>query len=256
MRRWILLFLLLLPSLSWGAISEVGSGTHRAEGICDNTSGTCTAAYANNVTSGNLLVAGGVWYAPSSTAISQLTITSTCTTGNWTIDGDEHGGGSPNDVWNWIAYAVATSSSACTITATGTGAAGSYFSYGASEFTGQHASTPHSVDGGNSSGTATSASDAITTATANELIIGVFAHGSAANTSITPGGSYTQINEEEDGVTHAAYNLVFRIATTATSYTVDFTVGTSTAWMVSTHSFQEAVGGAAAETFGFRRRRP
>lgn len=252
MIRVLLLLLLLMPAPSWSAISEVGS--QRAEGVCD-AQDTCDAVYPGSVTSGNLLVAGGVWYGPSSTAISQLAVTSTCTTGNWTIDGDEHGGGTPNDVWNWIAYAVATSSGACTVTANGNGA-GNYHGYAIDEFTGQHASTPHSVDGGSSTGTSTSASDAITTATANELIIGVFGHGSSANSSITPGGSYTQINEEEDGIIHAPYNLVFRLATTATSYTVDFTVGTSVNWMVLTHSFQEATGGGAAETFGFRRRRP
>lgn len=245
----VLLFLLLLPLNGWAAIAEVGSGSQRAEGICDGAD-TCNAVYPGNVTSGNLVVAAGQWFSGgASTAITQLTVTSTCTTGNWTLYGIEL----TTDTWMWIGYAVATSSAACTVTTDGV-SAGDYHAYTVDEFSGQHA-TPFSVDGAGATGTSTDPQDGLTTTTDNELIIGVTGHGHSSVTTMTP-DTGTQINEEEDGTTHAVYNATFRVVTTAGAYVADWTFSASRTWGAYAVSFKEATGGGGggAETFGFRLR--
>lgn len=223
----------LVGLASSSGFTEVGGGSQRASKAVFATVST-TLAYPGNVVSGNLLVCGGAAYNGLANP-DPVVVSSDRTTGNWTVVKWADGA---NELL-WIAYAVATSSGACTVTVDPTEVAtGASFSFSIDEFSGQHA-TPLSVDGGNSTGTSTTPADSITTATANELILGCMLQD-GSTTTLTPGGSYTQIGESEDNNTGQCHSLVFRIATTATAYSVDWTIGSSEAWRAMTVSFKAA----------------
>lgn len=70
----------------------------------------------------------------------------------------------------------------------------------------------------------TNPSASITTTTANDLILALLVNSGSGSPTITPNASYTEIGETEDGACCATYSAVFRIVTTATSYTVDWTL--------------------------------
>jgi len=217
------------------AYSEVGSGSQRATGRHANAD-SGTLAFPGSVTSGNLLVVSGAnWKSGGSSVTVAVSDTrSTSYTVLETYDGE---------MTLFIAYGVASSSGACTVTVDPAGTA-NYFSYSIDEFTGQDA-TPLDVDGGSSNGTSTTPADSVTTATANDLIIGVMTQSTASSISLTPGGSYTEIGEEEDNGTYQGHNAVFRIVTTAQAYSVDWTMGSSQYWVAKTAAFKEATASYA-----------
>lgn len=215
------------------AIAEKAS--MRATGSLSGDSGTL--AYPNTVASGDFLVcAGAMWQ--SGGAPTTCVVTSTRTTGNWTVllgtifDSTQR---------TFLAYAFATSSGTCTVTVNPGGSnADSTFSIDA--FTGVHA-TPLDVDGGTTvtliaSGGGTF-SDSLTTATANALLLGVLTH-SADTRTLTAGTNYTQIGENENNSSTQCHHAEFRLVTTAQAYTVDWTAGTG-----------ESPGNCAAQTAGF-----
>ena len=212
------------------AFAEVGSGSQRATNQ-HASADSGTLAFPGNVTSGSLLiVAGANWQSGGSTV--SVGVTDTLST-SYTVVPYYVG-----EFTTFIAYGVASSSGANTVTVNPAGT-GNYFSYSIDEFSGQHA-TPLDVDGGNSTATSTSAADSITTVTANDLIIGCVSQTAATTVTFTPGGSYTQIGEQEDSGTYQGHSAVFRIVTTAQAYSVDWTLGTSQAWMAMTLAFKEA----------------
>lgn len=231
--RTLLLALTLLaaPAIADCAITEVPS--QRASGGTCNDVNTCTAAFPNNVAAGNLLVVGGAtWDDPGS---GSVTVTDTIGTAYTTVLCTTMDSGRQN---TYYAYGIAPSSGANTVTVDPSGASANYIRVHIDEFTGTAAS-PFSVDGGNSTGTSTSPSDSITTATANELLLALVGVASTAVT--TPDGAYTQIGETEGAL--RGNNFVFRIVTTATSYTPAWTLGVSSAWVACSASFKEPTTG-------------
>ncbi len=248
-RRLILLLCLglsVLAAPAWAAIAEVGSGSQRATYDATGANGNVDSAdlaYPGNVTANNLLVcAGANWrntgatIAVSDTRGTSYTVLSTTLATNITL---------------FIAYGIAPSSGANTVTVDPT-STGNYPSFSCDEFSGVHTSTPLDVDGGSSTNTGTAVSDSLTTLTANALLIGVMTHSASMTYTLTPGGSYTQIGEVEDNSGSTAFNAVFRIVTTATSYDVDWTLGTSATWAAYTAAFKPAAAGNP----GIRRRAP
>lgn len=232
MRVLLALIMLCLSSPALGAIAEVAS--MRASGSYTNVASIAALAFPNNVTAGHLLiVAGDNWNASDQT----MAVTGCSTT--WAVIQAAGTSGAGGVYRSFIAYGIAGASGACTPTIDPSGT-GNYGSYSLDSFSGVDTTTPLDVDGGSSTSTGTSASDSITTGTANALIIGVLQHrdGTTSRT-LTPGGSYTQIGEVES-VSDAPHNAVFRLATTATSYTVDWTIGASVIWEAQTVSFKEA----------------
>lgn len=237
--RFLALIILFAPSVSWGAITEVAS--MRASGEYTNVDFTAALAFPNNVTAGDLLIAAGTNWKGSSQTIA----VSGCSTTWTTIHGADRSGAG-GIYRTWVAYGIAGVSGACTPTVD-PGSTSNYGSYSLNAFRGSP-STPLDVDGGDSTGTGTTASDSITTGTANALIIGVMLHtDTAANRTLTAGGSYTQFGEIES-VANAPHHAEFRIATTATAYTVDATIGTSVTWSMQTVSFKEATAAATVCT--------
>ncbi len=226
---WLLVIALLWASPSWGAIAEVGSGSQRATKVDDNVN-TASQAYPGNVTANSLLVCGGgVWNASLPTVQVAGSLN-----GSFTVLSVAQGTGR-----YFLAYKIASGGGAETITVTPSTTSGNYHAWSCDEFSGVDTATPLDVDGGSATGSSTTPSDGLTTATANALLLGVMGHVTA-NTSITPNGSYTQIGEEENASLHTAFNLVFRIVTTAQAYTIDWTTGTSVTWGVYTAGFKEA----------------
>lgn len=218
------------------AWAEVGSGSQRATtegGAFD----TLQLAYPGNVTSGNLLsVTGATWTSADSHTVAVSNTRSTSYTVVSPVDG-------PDKFQDLIAYGFAPSGGACTVTID-PNAAGAYGSFSIDEFSGGDSGTPLDVDGGSSQGTSTSPSDGITTTTDGALILGTMVHA-GGTTSITPGANYTQIGEIESA-SNTPHSGVFRIAGAAGAYTVDWTLGASSAWLVRTIALRAAAGAAAA----------
>lgn len=212
--------------------TEVGSGSQRAT-KASTAADSDTLAYPGSVTSGNLLICVGAAFDSGTNPVPPV-VSSTRTTGNWTI----MSAGNGTDTGLWIAYALATSSGACTVTTNPAGAVGTW-TWGIDEFNAGALTIAVSVDGSaaSSTGTGTSVTNNITTLTAGELIIGVMLQ-TGLDTTMTPGGSYTQFTEDENDTTNQCHNGVFRVATTATSYTVDWTLGASRTWRALTGSFK------------------
>jgi hypothetical protein len=212
------------------SITEVGSqrATFTSLGVqVDSLAG----AYPNNVTAGDFLVCGGQAF--ESGPPSSITVTDTLGT-TYTVLSY-----SPNSVERlWIAYGIAPSSGANTVTANPSGSA-AYMSFSIDAFAGVNTTTPLSVDGGNSTGTGTAVADSITTATANELIIGCMGYD-GGNTTVAPGGSWTEIGQYVDNATGEIHALLFGIVTTAQAYSVDWTLGASRVWQCITASFKAA----------------
>jgi hypothetical protein len=212
-----------------GGFTEVGGGSQRVASGANDSVDSDTTDYPGNVTSGTMLVvAGAAWGATAPTGVT----VSGCGA-SWTTVLGAVGGGL---TWRtFISYGTGHAAGACTVTVNPAAASNS-FSYSMDEFSGQAAS-PSSVAGGDTADTGTAPADSITTATAGELIIGVVSQD-GATIAITPGASYTQIGETENNTTNQSHNAVFRIATTAAAYSVDWTLASSTSWSAQTHSFK------------------
>lgn len=212
------------------AFAEVGSGSQRATKAA-GTDGA-TLAYPANVASGSVLVCmGACWHA--TTAPTSIGVTDTITTPYTVVLGTVVGTWRP-----WIAFGIAPSSAANTITIEPNGIA-NVMSFSIDEFSG---TTPvASVEGGSTTASDSTASDAITTATDNELILGVMSHDGSTN-SLTPAATQTQIGEDETNAADQCHNACFRIATTATSYTMSWTIGISVDNVAQTYSLKETAG--------------
>jgi hypothetical protein len=231
----LLLSSLAYPLSALATISEVASQRAASSDFQNVANGT--RAFPNNVTAGNLLVVSG--HANDlNDGHASIVVTDTLGTSYTVVLGTITSSSRP-----FIAYGIAPSSGANTVTVDPDG--NTWMSFGVNEFTSDTTTIALDVNGGGSTGTGTTASDGITTATANALILGVVAFGGG---TVTPGGSYTQISEHQGSPN--AHNFEFRIATTATAYTVDWTFGASETWSAMTLSFEDAVAGGGAACQG------
>jgi hypothetical protein len=210
-------------------IAEVSG--QRTKGQFDDAT-SASVPFPGNVTANNLLVvAGTVWRDQGTT----ITISDTLGTGYSTLifvsttDGDYR---------PFIAYGIAPSSGGNTVTVTA-GADGSYCSFGMDEFSGADASAPLDTDGGGvSGGPDTNPTSSLTTGVANALIVGTMSVQANAVVLMTPGSGYTEIAEEEDNTNHQSFHTEFKIVATAQAYTVDWTIGTPSAWDLYRVSFR------------------
>ena len=228
MLHWLLLFV-LMPSLCFGAIAEVAS-KKATSADCSNVD-TCAVAFAGAISANHLLIACGNVATASGGGPASATVTDSASN-SWTVVLGTACSGC--DSKPFIAYAVANGAATPTVTVNPAGSAG-WITFSVDAFSGAATSSPLSVDGGTSIGASNAPSDNITTATANELIIGVMATPSTA--THTPNGSYTQIGEDQSPTN--GHNCVYRVATTATSYTVNWSEDASIDWSVQTVSFKE-----------------
>lgn len=214
-----------------------------ATGTTGNYDST-TLAFGSNVVAGNLLVCmGAVW---NGTEISSITITDTIGT-SYTVVLGASSGGIPNKTW--IAYGIAPSSGANTVTINPNGG-GRYSSHCVAEFSGVHAAVPLDADGGSSTGSSSTASDAVTTVDANTLVLGVMSHGSGGNHALTEdtAGGWTLLQENENAG-NAPYATAYQIFTSAGAKTASWTIAASVAWTAQTCAFKQA---ATAPPFTMR----
>lgn len=198
-----------------------------------------TLAFPSNVVSGNLLLCcGAVW---DGSAITSIPISDTVGTSYTTLLGTVVGGG--QSILAWVAYGIAAGSGANTVTINPNGG-GRYSSQTLIEFSGIDA-TPLDVNGGNSTGTSTSASDSITTTAADTVVVGIMTHGSTSAQFLTPdtGGGWVEAGEVQS-TTNAPHNVVYQIFASAGSKTPSWTIGNSVTWCAMTASF-EATAAAA-----------
>lgn len=216
------------PSLA--AIAEL-SGQRATATECTNCD-SLSLAYPGNVTAGDLLTVGGNTHDVS--GATGYSITDTVGT-NYTVYTCTALTGSP-DATPFLAIGIAPSTGANTVTVNPTlDSNADQIVFGIGEFSGTATVSLLDVDGGSSTGTSTTPSDGLTTVTANALILGVV--GFQTSTSVTPGGSHTQIAENQSALN--GFNLAYRIATTAQAYTVDWTLGASQAWSACTIAVKE-----------------
>lgn len=239
MMVWLLLALLLSwVSPAWATFAEVGGGTQRATNSIASNVDSTTLAFPSNVTANNLLVVWGSAWAN----LTPSAITVTGTQGAYTVVSCP---GTTDSFRNFIAFRRSTTSSAETVTVDPAGT-GAYITFTIDEFTLGNGQAPVlDATGSCTNGTGTAVSGTVTTTVANALILGVLS-GTEGQT-ITPGGSYTQAGEREPTHPHSA---VFRVATTAQSYTVDWTLGaaTSGAWAMHAIALRESTPDTQAPT--------
>jgi hypothetical protein len=246
-RLLLLLWLVLLPTAAHAAIAEVGAGSQRAKGQFDNGT-TAGIAFPGNVGNANLVIAAGACW--RNTGVGTLTVSDTRTTAYTTR---QYFSNVDANYMVFIAYGVTPSSGANTVTVTAPNA-NTYCSWGIDEFSGVDPANPTDVDGGGVTTASTaSPSSTITTRVANALIIGALLFETTPVTTITPGGSYAQISEEEDNSAHQAFNTEFRNdATTATTYTVDWALSVARVTDIYVIAFQPtAAAGSSRAGIGF-----
>lgn len=207
------------------AIAEVSG--QKTNTIRQSAVATATVAFPNPVALDSLVVmVGGVWNANT---VTSITVTKSsgggAVAGGFTTifgsTGVTYAGGTAHE---FIAYGIVTTAGTLTLqVATSDGTANNYYACGIDEFSGVDTSTPLDVNGGEATGSsAGSFTDTITTATSNDLVIGVLiADHSMSN--LTPGAGYTQIDEDEVGV-QQPFGAEFKVVTTATTYNVDWTL--------------------------------
>lgn len=218
----------------------------RVSNFATNTS----TALPNNVTSGNLLVIiGGIWNTSANSDIAfSAGAGSTATLGTMTTiiesTGISYAGGTGQA---FISYGFVTGNGSLTILTDPQQAAGNYIACGTIEFSGVHA-TPLDVNGGELYIPSGQPVDSITTLTANDLILGVMI-GSAGTLTFTPGASYTQIDEDESGA-QQAFAAEYRIATTATNYTVDWTSSLDSEFSILNVALKESTAPPADSLIG------
>jgi len=226
-RFWILLLLLVLVP-SWGRadITEI-TGQRLAAGSPTGVDSK-TFAYPGNTVSGHLLV---LCYAGWQAAVMPASTTITDTQGNTWTKVETHDGSRTR---YGIAYTVTTSNAANTVTINPEGAL-AYISAAITEFAGQN-SPVQDVIGTPAIGTSTSPSMTLTTGTTSALMVGVMTDNGTVNTNIVSGSGWTTIGEIEDGATVERLSCQTKTATTASSYTVNWTI-TSALWGVHAVSF-------------------
>lgn len=246
MRRLAALGVLLLAlwsGVAEAAITEVAS---QKATVRDSSVPSSSVAFPNNVTSGNLaVVVGALWNASAVTSVTCATTAGS--TGAWTTifgsTGVAWGGGTG---YAWICFAVVSGTGGLTVSITPS-TSGNYINASTDEFTGTN-SSPLDVNGGEATGGpgATSATDTIVTATANDLIIGVIAVDSGVG-AFFDGSGHTNIDTDATGA-RQPYDAEFQVVTTATTYNVDWSwTVTNNIWSVVNAAFKPA--GAAGSLF-------
>lgn len=239
------ILLLAISHPAWAAIANLGSQSATAT-ECTNCD-SLALAYPGSVTANNLLVVGGSTYDTAGT--TGYTVTDSVGT-SYTVFPCTALTGTPNAT-PFIAVGVAGGSGANTVTVNPTvDNSANQLVFGIGEFSGTATSSILDVNGGSSTGSSTSPADSLTTTAANSLILGVVGFQSAA--AVTPGGSYTKIAEDQSALD--GFNLAYRVATTATSYTVDWTLGSSQPWSACTVAIKELTGGGGSINFMMRQR--
>lgn len=226
------------------AIAELTG--QRATTSSGSTSTTLTLAYPGNVTAGNVLVVGGSVVGNPSYARPSISATGTGapTTGWRLIVSPGRAGTTGGDARSFIAYAEAGASDACTVSLALNGLA-SFASYSITEFSGASLSLANTAA---AYGTSTDPQVSVA-AVSGALVLGCAMW--RLNTSGTPDGAWVQIGEIENWSTSTTHNLVRQIASSTTTWTPDWTVGSSADWAALAVVLSETSSSGGASSYPF-----
>jgi hypothetical protein len=239
--RLLVALLLLAPAVAHAAIAEVSG--RKNTGVGNNvTSATCSLSA--NASSGNFVVVmGGVWNSGSGVTSVSVSSSGGGSTGAFSTilgaTGVSYAGGVGKA---FISYASVTGSGSLTFTVSTDVGSGNYLNLACDEFSGTAIALD--VNGGEALASADNIVDTITTLTANDLIIGVavIANGGATKTFVD-GAGYTNIATDGSSTTQA-YDAMFQVVTTATTYNVDWSIpGFAFDWSAVNAAFKEVTGG-------------
>lgn len=230
------------------AIAEIASQKNT---IRDSNVSTSQVALPNNVLLNSMIVlAGGYWNATDdeNVVVARNAGSSSATIGTvgyiLSPIGSFWSGGTGH---GYIAYAMVTGAGSLTLDVTYPNS-GAYGVGCTDEFSGVN-STPLDVDGGEVSDAPPPTMD-ITTLVDNALIIGVSIFTGTAD--LAPGGGYTQIDEYEPNDIQP-YAAEFRIVTTPTTYTVDWSNALPTNHSIICAAFKPSIGGGGPAPIPARR---
>lgn len=204
-------------------------------------------AFAGNVTAGNLIVVCGIAYAQHSStglAVGDCTKSAgTATIGTIALNSNIT---YKYDSTNYMSVAIwsvpVTGTGSCTMQVT------SYTSWyvdmSINEYTSSLGSNKLTLnDHRTGSGASGAPATASGSSTANAVFCGATSNSGASNPiTCTPGATYTQVYEEEDGADYESGNIEDKIVTGATSSTADWTAPTTYPWAAALAVYQEPAG--------------
>jgi hypothetical protein len=216
--------------------AEVGNGTQRATATAGNVD-SAALAFPVNVTAGNVLIVAGVsWSVPKDLSIGVSDTRGTSYVVLIASSGVTNGSGVAT---TYLAYGRALTSGPCTVTVDPDSTA-NYINFAIDEFSGL-AAAPLDVNGGESTGTGSTASDVFTTLTAGDLMIGAAATNAGGSPSNWVAGTGYQLFGFDNAHSTQSYAVEFQIAGAAGSKTVDFSIGQSLNWSMIAAAFKPAV---------------
>lgn len=240
------------------SIAHVGG---QSTGNHANSTTSIAVAFPGNITSGNLIVAIGLVYKPSSDAFvaGDLTKTSgTATIGTLSLDITPVNfayNADTNFVLVGIWSAIVTGSGSCTLTLAGA-PAGSFLLLALDEFSGSWDSLRVETSSTNTDGTnnTTPAHSGNATSAGAALFIGGVAIGSGTTTTITPDVAFTQIFEDQAGATDMVGSAIYQIVGTGTTDRAEWTLSGSGTWSEGYGAgvcvYREAAGAGSANDGG------
>lgn len=205
-----------------------------------NATSLTTAAFASNVSVGNIVVACCVQYRaggdPGDVSFSDSG------SNTWYIDADSA------DTYDRVTIAHCYPSSASAITVTATTEAGSYKNLGAAEFSGVTTGLTAGASGNNSNhGVSTTATSGAVSPSGNNLYIG----GLVCNNSvaITEDSNWTLIHEDESW-TASTINWIYRI--TSGEQNASWTLSGTLGWSAAIAAFSEASSGGTGNSYYYQ----
>lgn len=133
------------------------------------------------------------------------------------------------------------------VTVTHTPSASSDLAIVLSEWSGLVNTGAYDVSASNNNGFSTDTSPdstaTTTTAQADELLVGIMTHN-GTTISVTPGGSFTELDDVLTGASGAICAASYRIVSATGTYSSTWTIGASQRWCCAIATFKAAAGGS------------
>lgn len=233
-------------------ISRVGS---QADGGDVDGASTASRAFGSNVTAGNV-----VWFAAANSDSAHTFVAGDMTksAGTATLDTirlvrqrSQAGSGGAYYCNTGLWCAKVTGSGSLTLQVGG-GTSGAYWVYGSGEITSTIGFDSNPIETQNDNGTDTDDTSPATTGNGTSAggayFVGIAGIGTPNAITITAGGSWSGVFEEEDGVNHFCGSIADRIVTSGTTDQGSWTIsGHQEAWSAVLGVIKETSGGGPIE---------
>lgn len=218
-----------------------------------NDNNAATKAFPGNITSGNTIFVLGMRYTTSSKAFVAGDCTKsagTATIGSIALDSATEynvSAGNYLQIGIWSASVTGTGSATMQLAA---GGGGSYQIMAIDEAHSDVGAISF-VAGSNKAGSGATGAPATASgsSTTNAIFMAAVATITSGATTHTPGLTYSQIYEEEDGASYQTGNAEYKIVTGATSSTADWQAPTTVPWAAALAVYQEPAAGTAVPVF-------